>query len=40
MLLYYLFSVCLLRQLLPKGEAFFQNQMTNFVKIDEIPEEL
>ena len=32
--------MCLLRQLLPKEKAFFQNYMTNIVKIDEIREEL
>ena len=40
MLIQYLFSVCLVRQLLPKGKAFFQNYITNIVKIDEIREEL
>ena len=38
--LQYLFSVCLLRQLLPKEKTFLQNYTRNIAKIDEIREEL
>ena len=40
MLLECLFSVYSMRQLLPKEKLFFQNYMTNVVKIDKIREEL
>ena len=38
--LQYLFSVCLLRQLLPKEKTFLQNYTRNIAKIDEIRKEL
>ena len=38
--LQYLFSVCSLRQLLPKEKTFLQNYTRNIAKIDEIRKEL